>query len=100
MKAGKLWGMRRLANADGFFSMAAIDQRPPISKFIANKQGIDESKVSDQSISELKGMLAEGLAPAASALCTRCCPAFSNYGKQVQRQEHPFRSSSRASRST
>lgn len=68
MKAGKLWGMRRLANADGFFSMAAIDQRPPISKFIANKQGIDESKVSDQSISELKGMLAEGLAPAASAL--------------------------------
>lgn len=68
MNVGKLWGMRRLANADGFFSMAAIDQRPPITKFIARKLAIDESKVSDESVSELKGMLAEGLAPSASAL--------------------------------
>lgn len=68
MKAGKLWGMRRLANADGYFTMAAIDQRPPISKFIARKHGIDESQVSDQQIAALKGMLAQGLAPSASAL--------------------------------
>lgn len=68
MNVGKLWGMRRLANADGFFSMAAIDQRPPISKFIARKLAIDESTVSDHSISELKGMLAQGLASSASAL--------------------------------
>ena len=68
MTVGKLWGMRRLANPDGFFSMAAIDQRPPISKFIARKQAIDETEVSDKSVSELKGMLAEGLASTASAL--------------------------------
>lgn len=65
---GKLWGMRRLANTDGFFAMAAIDQRPPITKFIAKKTSVEESAVPDQAVSELKGMLAEGLAPSASAL--------------------------------
>ncbi|MEY3943626.1 MAG: hypothetical protein RLZZ133_1316 [Pseudomonadota bacterium] len=67
-QTGKRWGLRRLATPEGFFSMAAIDQRPPISKFIARKRGLAETGVSDQEISAIKGLLAQGLAPSAGAL--------------------------------
>jgi len=67
-QTGKRWGLRRLATPEGFFTMAAIDQRPPISKFIARKRCITETDVSDQEISTIKGLLAQGLAPSAGAL--------------------------------
>ena len=35
MQPGKLWGMRRLADAGGRFKMLAVDQRPPIKNLIA-----------------------------------------------------------------
>jgi len=68
MTVGKTWGLRRLANKQGFFSMAAIDQRPPLITFIAKKCGIPEDQVTVPQIAELKGMLAQGLAPHCSAL--------------------------------
>jgi hypothetical protein len=31
LSAGKLWGLRRLADERGLFRMLAVDQRPPIT---------------------------------------------------------------------
>lgn len=67
-RTGKRWGLRRLATHQGFFKMAAIDQRPPITKFIARQLGKHETDVSDQEISAIKRLLAQGLAPSAGAL--------------------------------
>lgn len=36
---GKLWGMRRMADASGRFRMTAVDQRPPIINPIAKHHG-------------------------------------------------------------
>lgn len=36
---GKLWGMRRMADASGRFKMTAVDQRPPIINPIAKHHG-------------------------------------------------------------
>ena len=41
MQPGKLWGMRRLADAGGRFKMLAVDQRPPIKNLIMDKLGED-----------------------------------------------------------
>ena len=30
LSPGKLWGMRRMADAHGRYKMTAVDQRPPI----------------------------------------------------------------------
>mgnify|MGYP003433486464 CR=1 FL=1 len=38
ISAGKLRGLRRLADASGRFKMVAVDQRPPLLKAIAAKQ--------------------------------------------------------------
>lgn len=40
---GKLWGMRRMADANGIFKMTAVDQRPPIKGPIAKHLGVDEA---------------------------------------------------------
>lgn len=65
---GKHWGLRRLADADGFFSMVAVDQRPPIVNLVARARGIAPEAVGFDDIVAVKGLLAEGLAPHASAL--------------------------------
>ncbi|MBT3717278.1 MAG: tagatose 1,6-diphosphate aldolase [Deltaproteobacteria bacterium] len=44
---GKLWGMRRMANVDGFFMMIAVDQRPPIKAPIAKHYGLPEAPYED-----------------------------------------------------
>lgn len=36
LTAGKLWGLRRLADDHGHFKMLAVDQRPPIKSVIAS----------------------------------------------------------------
>ena len=36
---GKLWGLRRLADANGRWKMVAVDQRPPLMKTIAARRG-------------------------------------------------------------
>ncbi len=40
---GKLWGMRRMAGANGVFKMVAVDQRPPIKEPIAMKLGVEDA---------------------------------------------------------
>lgn len=68
MTPGKQWGLRRLASADGFFSMVAIDQRPPIEQLVAQARGIARNEVSFADIALCKRWLARGLAPHAGAL--------------------------------
>lgn len=65
---GKHWGLRRLADADGFFSMVAVDQRPPIVNLVARARGIAPEAVGFDDIVAVKALLAEALAPHASAL--------------------------------
>ena len=43
LSPGKLWGMRRMAGANGIFKMVAVDQRPPIKDPIARKLGLAEA---------------------------------------------------------
>ena len=43
LTAGKLWGMRRMADGNGIFKMTAVDQRPPITGPIAKHLGVDEA---------------------------------------------------------
>ena len=64
---GKLWGLRRLASNTGHFSMLAIDQRPPIEQAIAVGRKINPSAVAFDDMVLVKRLLAEVLAPHASA---------------------------------
>ena len=66
MLPGKLWGMRRLADAGGRFKMLAVDQRPPIKNLIAAKRGAAAAGYSD--VSDFKTLLVEELGPHASAV--------------------------------
>ena len=40
---GKLWGLRRMADARGIFKMTAVDQRPPIKNPIAKVLAVSEA---------------------------------------------------------
>ena len=44
LSAGKYWGMRRMADAQGRFKMTAVDQRPPIKNPIKAKRGTPEDE--------------------------------------------------------
>lgn len=65
---GKHWGLRRLADAQGVFSMVAIDQRPPIVQCVARARGIAAADVAFDDIVQVKALLAQALAPQATAL--------------------------------
>ena len=43
LSLGKKWGLRRLADENGHFRMASLDQRPPIEQPIAAKLGCQEA---------------------------------------------------------
>ncbi len=66
MQPGKLWGMRRLADAGGRFKMLAVDQRPPIKNLIAGKRGTEAAGYDD--VCDFKALLVAELAPHASAV--------------------------------
>ena len=66
MSPGKLWGMRRLADANGHLQMVAIDQRTPIFGPIAAARGATEPTRED--IVAVKQLLARHLAPHSSAI--------------------------------
>jgi tagatose 1,6-diphosphate aldolase len=66
LSPGKLWGLRRLANANGTFKMVAIDQRTPLFGPIAKARGLAEPPYED--IARIKAIFARHLAPAASAI--------------------------------
>ncbi len=66
LTAGKLWGMRRMADENGLFKMTAVDQRPPIKGPIAAHYGTDEAPYED--VARFKAMLVETLQDASSAM--------------------------------
>ncbi|MEM8789447.1 MAG: tagatose 1,6-diphosphate aldolase [Pseudomonadota bacterium] len=43
LSPGKLWGLRRMADAQGRFKMIAVDQRPPIKAPIAQALGVEQA---------------------------------------------------------
>jgi tagatose 1,6-diphosphate aldolase len=66
LSPGKLWGMRRLADAGGRWKMLAIDQRTPLFGPIAAARGLAEPPFED--VARVKQLLARHLAPRASAV--------------------------------
>ncbi len=66
MSPGKLWGMRRMADAAGRFKMTAVDQRPPIKNPIKAVRGTPEAPYND--VRDFKLMLIEELQGESSAM--------------------------------
>ena len=58
---GKWWGLRRLADDAGRFTMLAVDQRPPIKNLVAAARGTEHATFDD--VAEVKRMLIEELGP-------------------------------------
>lgn len=73
---GKLWGLRRLADAAGHWKMVAIDQRTPLFGPIAEKRGTTEPPRED--VVAVKRLLAKHLAPRASAILMDPNYAYAN----------------------
>ncbi len=66
LSPGKLWGLRRMADASGRFKMVAVDQRPPIKNPIKAARGLPEAPYED--VAGFKLMLVEELQADASAM--------------------------------
>ena len=63
---GKLWGMRRMADAKGIFKMTAVDQRPPIKGPIAKHLGLPEAPWGE--VARFKRLLIETLQGQSTAM--------------------------------
>lgn len=63
---GKLWGIRRMADARGIFKMTAVDQRPPIKGPIAKALGLPEAPWEE--VARFKGLLIETLREPSTAM--------------------------------
>ncbi|MEM9168368.1 MAG: tagatose 1,6-diphosphate aldolase [Pseudomonadota bacterium] len=66
LTAGKLWGMRRMADDAGRFKMTAVDQRPPIKNPIKEKRGAPDAPWED--VAGFKRLLVEELQSDSSAM--------------------------------
>ncbi len=66
LTAGKLWGLRRMADTAGRFKMTAVDQRPPIKGPIARHYGLSEAPYDD--VAGFKALLIETLQGESSAM--------------------------------
>ena len=66
LSAGKLWGLRRMADENGLFKMTAVDQRPPIKNPIAAHYGLDEAPYDD--VARVKSELIKSLQSQSSAM--------------------------------
>ncbi len=66
LSMGKLWGMRRMADAGGRFKMTAVDQRPPIKGPIAKHYGTAEAPWAD--VAGFKKLLIETLQDRSTAM--------------------------------
>jgi tagatose 1,6-diphosphate aldolase len=65
LSAGKLWGLRRLADDQGRFKMLAVDQRPPIKDLVASRRGVEKAPYED--VCAVKALLVDELGGSASA---------------------------------
>lgn len=66
LSPGKLWGMRRLADAAGHWKMIAIDQRTPLMQPIARIRGTPEAPYED--LAAVKVAITRHLSPLATAM--------------------------------
>ena len=66
LSAGKMWGMRRLADTAGRWKMIAIDQRTPLMEPIAQKRGTTQASYDD--IAAVKAAVTRHLSPHATAM--------------------------------
>lgn len=66
LSAGKLWGMRRMADENGRFKMTAVDQRPPIKGPIAAHHGTAQAPY--DAVARFKTLLVETLQNKSSAM--------------------------------
>lgn len=66
LTAGKLWGLRRLADDAGRFKMTAVDQRPPIKSLVAERRSASEADYDD--VAGVKRLLLEELTSASTAV--------------------------------
>ena len=65
LSPGKLWGLRRMADAEGIFAMTAVDQRPPIKAPIAAQHG---GEAPWAEVAKFKRMLVEALQGGSTAM--------------------------------
>ncbi len=65
LTAGKIWGMRRIADRSGRFSIVAADQRPPIEGLIAERRG---GEAPWRDVADVKRLIVEQFAPMTSAV--------------------------------
>lgn len=64
LTAGKMWGLERIADRSGRFSIVAADQRPPIEGLIAERRG---GEAPWQDVADVKRLIIEQFAPMTSA---------------------------------
>lgn len=74
LRLGKQLGLRRLATPDGYFTMVALDQRPPIANLVAKRRGIAPAVVTFNDMVDVKRLIMEAVAGHASAVL--CDPNF------------------------
>ena len=93
LSAGKLWGMRRLADAAGRWKMIAIDQRTPLMAPIARIRGTAEAPYED--VAAVKVAVTQHLSPLCTAMLLdpnwaypRCAGAMSARTGLVLSLEH------------
>ncbi len=65
LTAGKLWGLRRIADRHGRFAIVAADQRPPIEGVVADRRG---GEVPWRDVADVKRLIVEQFAPMTSAV--------------------------------
>jgi tagatose 1,6-diphosphate aldolase len=65
---GKNRGLARLADDDGFFTMVALDQRPPLVAAIAKARGVAAGEVTFADMVKAKRMLVQALGADASSM--------------------------------
>ncbi len=65
LTAGKLWGLRRIADGDGRFAIVAADQRPPIESVVAERRG---GETPWRDVADTKRIIVEQFAPMTSAV--------------------------------
>lgn len=99
LRLGKTWGLRRMADDAGHFTMVALDQRPPIANLVAARRGITPAEVRFADMVAVKRLLVDVLGHGASAMLMDPNYAFpaaldklpAHTGLVVTLEDHRFR---------
>lgn len=74
LRLGKQWGLRRMATPDGYFTMVALDQRPPIANLVSARRGIAAADVTFKDMVDVKRVIVDAVGRHASAVL--CDPNY------------------------